>query len=163
MSIDTTWQIKSHSSDETELFGEALAALLHGGEVIELRSDLGGGKTTLVRGLVRSLGSVDHVSSPTFTISKEYRAGHLRIIHFDFYRLVDPAYVKEALAEAMLDTDTICLIEWAGLINDVLPADRIIVDIGRMATGEDDRTIAVTASASLLRALSDEHAKRLEK
>lgn len=72
MNIATTCQIVSTSSDATEKLGEQVGKRLKGGEVIELISDLGGGKTTFIRGLARGMGSTDHVSSPTFTISKFY-------------------------------------------------------------------------------------------
>lgn len=68
-----TWQTTSIGSDDTERLGELLGKHLEGGEVIELRSDLGGGKTTFVRGLVRGLGSYDKVSSPTFTLKNVYK------------------------------------------------------------------------------------------
>jgi len=82
-----TLRITSESPEATEQLAEAIGRRLTGGEVIELVSDLGGGKTTFVRGLARGLGSADVVSSPTFTVSKVYKADKLELHHFDFYRL----------------------------------------------------------------------------
>ena len=129
MNTAVTLQISSHSSNETEAFAAQLAVNLTGGEVIELKSDLGGGKTTFTKGLVKALGSTDHVTSPTFTVSKEYNSSKFRILHFDFYRLNDAMYVAEALAEAALDTKTICIIEWGNIVDNVLPKDRIIISL----------------------------------
>ena len=69
----------------TTAYGLFLGANLRGGEVVELISDLGGGKTTLTQAIVAGAGSKDVVSSPTFTIGKQYTAGKLRIYHFDFF------------------------------------------------------------------------------
>ena len=146
-------QINSHSSAETEAFAARLAVNLQGGEVIELKSDLGGGKTTFTRGLVQALGSNDHVSSPTFTISKEYTSSKFRILHYDFYRLHDATYVQEALSEAQLDTSTICVVEWGDLVDTVLPKNRIIITLERTAQNEDDRVINVTAPQKIIKAL----------
>ncbi|MBX4191001.1 tRNA (adenosine(37)-N6)-threonylcarbamoyltransferase complex ATPase subunit type 1 TsaE, partial [Candidatus Saccharibacteria bacterium] len=84
------WQTVSTSSAETESIGSLIGASLKGGEVIELRSDLGGGKTTFVRGLAAGAGSKANVTSPTFTLSRLYPAKNFSIHHFDFYRLNDP-------------------------------------------------------------------------
>lgn len=158
MSTDTTFQVNSHGSGDTEKLGVCLASLLQasrrGGQVIELRSDLGGGKTTFVRGLMRGLNSSDHVSSPTFTVSKLYTCQDGRqVVHFDFYRLSDPAFVKEALTEAMSEPTTICVIEWAGVIQDVLPKNRIFINIERTADSQDSRLITVQASQKVIKGL----------
>ncbi len=134
----------THNSAETERFAAQLAANLLGGETIELASDLGGGKTTFARGLLVGLGSNDHVSSPTFTVSKEYKAGTFRILHYDFYRMSDPGHVADMLAEEVLDDKTICIIEWAGSVAEVLPKDRLLITIAKDATNESTRTITLT-------------------
>ena len=137
-----TLVIKSHSTKETEALAAKLASKLAAGDVVELRSDVGGGKTTFVKGLVAALGSTDHVSSPTFTVSKQYTAKKYRIVHFDFYRLHEPTYVADALAETMSDDKTITFIEWAGLVESVLPASRLIVDIQKHPSNESQRTFS---------------------
>src|SRR5690348_16076202 len=127
MSIEMIWQTSSISSDDTERLGELLGSRLRGGEVIELRSDLGGGKTTFVRGLVRGAGSRDRVSSPTFTLSRIYNAKKFEIHHFDFYRLSDPGILADQLAEAV-QGDNVVIIEWAGIVKNVLPEDRVSIE-----------------------------------
>jgi tRNA threonylcarbamoyladenosine biosynthesis protein TsaE len=101
--VERILRIKTSGPDETVAFGERIGARLRGGEVIDLSSDLGGGKTTMMRGIARGAGSKDHVASPTFTISKEYDAGKLRIIHFDFYRLTEPGSMAMELADVVGD------------------------------------------------------------
>jgi len=102
---------------------------LRGGEVVELVSDVGGGKTTFVRGLAKGMGSSDKVASPSFTLSREYRAGELTMFHFDFYRLNDPGIVANELAEVVGDPQAVVVVEWADIVEDVLPDERLTIHI----------------------------------
>jgi tRNA threonylcarbamoyladenosine biosynthesis protein TsaE len=122
-------QVITKTSDETELLGEAIGRALRGGEVIELRSDLGGGKTTLTKGIARGFGSLDKVASPSFTISREYEAGDKRIVHFDLYRLDDAGIMKDEIAELVNDPAVVVIVEWADVVSDVLPENRISITI----------------------------------
>ncbi len=124
-----TWQISSDSSDATERIGAELGARLRGGEVIELLSDLGGGKTTLARGIARGAGSSDNVASPSFTISREYRAGDLTIHHYDFYRLGEGGLMNQELADVLDDPQAAVIVEWANIVDQVLPPDRVLIRI----------------------------------
>jgi tRNA threonylcarbamoyladenosine biosynthesis protein TsaE len=137
------WQTSSTSSDDTEKLGELLGSQLKAGEIIELRSDLGGGKTTFVRGLARGAGSQDRVSSPTFTLSRIYKAKKFDIYHFDFYRLNEPGILKDQLDEALLGNSVI-VIEWADIVKDVLPNDRISVEFRPVASSSEERQITIT-------------------
>lgn len=123
--------------DQTEELAASLGRNLRGGEVVVLSSDLGGGKTAFVRGMARGMGSTDHVASPTFTISREYRAGTLTLFHLDFYRLSEPGVVAAELEEFIHDPQAVVAIEWGDIVEDVLPADRLTVHIAR--TGETSR------------------------
>ncbi len=147
MSTEVTWQTKSTSSEQTELLGEKLGVALRGGEVIELVSDLGGGKTTLVRGLARGAKSTDKVASPSFTISKLYAAPKFEIQHFDFYRLAEPGIVADELAEVLNDPAVVVVIEWANSVHHILPEARLTVTIAQTAAG--DRELTFLASPSL--------------
>ena len=140
MSTVLTWQTESISSEDTEQLAERLGRKLKGGEVIELVSDLGGGKTTFVRGLARGLGSEDKVASPTFTISKMYQAGQLEVHHFDLYRLQEPGIIADELAEVVGDPSTIVVVEWADVVQDVLPEHRITVTITKTPIGTREIT-----------------------
>lgn len=124
-----TKQIITESSDETERIAEQLGVLLQGGECIELVADLGGGKTTFTRGLVRGTSSSDVVASPTFTISKVYSAPHFAIHHFDFYRLQEPGLMQYELADVMNDQAVVLVVEWGDVVADILPEDRLRVTI----------------------------------
>ena len=141
------------SSDQTEQLGERLATHLHGGECIELRSDIGGGKTTFVRGVVRALGSTEAVSSPSFTIAKHYQARQLRVYHYDFYRLAEPGLIAEELAEGLQDPEGITIIEWADAVEHVLPKERLQIEFRKSAGGNDERQIVLKGSPALLKAL----------
>jgi tRNA threonylcarbamoyladenosine biosynthesis protein TsaE len=110
---------------------------LRGGEVIELVSDLGGGKTTFVRGLARGMGSRDTVTSPSFTLSNHYSSDRLTLYHFDFYRLGEPGIMRDELAELLHDSKSVVVVEWADIVEDVLPADRLTIRIN--ATGDESR------------------------
>ncbi|HVV66896.1 MAG TPA: tRNA (adenosine(37)-N6)-threonylcarbamoyltransferase complex ATPase subunit type 1 TsaE [Candidatus Saccharimonadales bacterium] len=141
MSTEQTWQTTSAGLEETLKIAEAIGRKLKGGEVFELVSDLGGGKTAFVRGLAKGMGSKDAVRSPSFTLSNEYRSDSLTLYHFDFYRLHDPGIMKDELAEAITDPKGIVAVEWAEIVENVLPAERITIRI--KATGEHSREITV--------------------
>ncbi len=98
-----------------------------------------------MRGFVGALGSTDHVASPSFMISKEYTAGGLRIVHFDFYRLQDPGHIADALAEATHDDKTVILIEWADIVESVLPDQRTVITFQLDKTDKDARIIEINA------------------
>jgi tRNA threonylcarbamoyladenosine biosynthesis protein TsaE len=102
---------------------------MRGAEVIELVSDLGGGKTAFVRGLAAGLGSRDPVHSPSFTLANQYKAGDLTLYHFDFYRLVEPGIMKDELAEILADQKAIVAVEWADIVEEVLPAKHMTIKI----------------------------------
>lgn len=147
MSSTNTLQLVSQTPEATEAMGEAIGRALRGGEVIELASDLGGGKTTFVRGLARGFGSNDRVSSPTFTISKLYKNGHRQLHHFDFYRLTDAGLMNHELLEVAGQPDCVVVVEWAGLVQDVLPQNRLEITLER--TGNTQRSIKLQYPASL--------------
>ena len=152
MSTVQTWQMESTSLEQTLEIASRIGAKLKGGEVIELVSDLGGGKTAFVRGLAKGSGSEDRVSSPSFTLTNQYEAGAITIHHFDFYRLSDPGILREELAEILSDRSNVVVIEWADVISDILPDERLQTTI--QPTGENSRHFTFTAPPSLTYLLS---------
>lgn len=140
-------KILSHGSKQTEDIAERIGSHLRGAEVIELVADLGGGKTTFVRGLARGIGSSNHISSPSFTISNEYHGKNLELIHFDFYRLVEAGAVENALVEFLGKPAVVIVIEWADIVGRVLPAERLSIDFSVKA--EDLRELTLTYPSSL--------------
>jgi tRNA threonylcarbamoyladenosine biosynthesis protein TsaE len=127
----------TRSLDETQNLAKHIGAVLHGGEVFELVSDVGGGKTAFVKGLARGLGVDETVQSPTFTISRIYHARNgLELHHFDFYRLPEAGIVAAELAESLAQPNAIVAIEWGEVVHNVLPAARATISI----TSPDDTT-----------------------
>lgn len=131
--------ITTASADETQAFGAHLGARLKGGEVIELVSDLGGGKTTFVKGVAHGMGSTERVTSPTFTVLQEYAAGKLTLYHFDFYRLQEAGIMADELAEVAGDPQGVTIVEWGDVARHVLPDASLRITI--TATGEQERTL----------------------
>jgi len=131
------WVFKAADPGSTERLGRAIAVSVGPGHVIGLRGGLGAGKTTLVRSIAVGLGVDENlVSSPTFVLAKEYE-GRLPVYHFDTYRLGDPEEFAAIGADEMLFGDGVCLIEWADRVEEMLPIDRLTIDI--TVTGEDSR------------------------
>lgn len=144
-----TYQINSLNVETTELLGAQVGAQLRGGEVITLSSDLGGGKTAYVRGIAKGMGSKDHVSSPTFTLTREYRvlATGITLYHFDFYRLSEPGLMALELQEVLADPTAVVAIEWGDIVNGVLPDERL--DIKFTSTSENERKLLFRCSTNL--------------
>ncbi len=118
-----------HSETEMLEYGKKLGASLEAPVVLELLGDVGAGKTTLTRGIANGLGVTEAITSPSFTISKEYLGKNYRLVHYDFYRLADPGIMSEDLDEAISDPNTITIVEWGESIRDVLPEDRKRIEI----------------------------------
>ena len=105
----------------TLAFGACLAAALEQGGIITLRGNLGCGKTTLSRGLLRALGQKGSVKSPTYTIVEPYEIGARKIFHYDLYRLNDPAELEYLGLRDFIDNQTLTLIEWPEKGEPLLP------------------------------------------
>ena len=118
-----------HSETEMLEYGKKLGTSLKAPSVLELLGDVGAGKTTLVRGIAQGLGIKEDVTSPSFTISKEYQGQKYRLIHYDFYRLGDPGIMSEDLAEAIADQNAITIIEWGNTVQNLLPKEHKIIEI----------------------------------
>jgi len=136
-------QFLSHSAQETESIGEALAKELRPGDVLAFTGSLGMGKTAFTRGLARGLGCRGRVTSPTFTIVNEYE-GKTPLFHFDMYRLGSSEELFDIGWDDYLARGGVCAVEWSERVSDALPEDTIYVDIARTDGHEDWRTITVT-------------------
>ncbi len=137
----------SKDAEATENIAELIGAHLRGSELIELVSDLGGGKTTFTRGLARGAGSSDVVSSPTFTVSKVYETSDFQIHHFDFYRLPNAGLASYEIEDLLNDPNIVLVIEWGGVVGHVLPETKVTIDIKR--NGDESRELIVTYPDSL--------------
>lgn len=152
---------QSNSEQSTRALGECIGQLLEGGEVIECKSDLGGGKTTLVSGIAKGFKALDPVSSPSFTICNTYRRDDgKQIQHFDFYRLDEPGIMKDELSEVLGDHDCVTVIEWGDSVEDVLPEDRIKINI--TSVSENDRLISVIINDDKLKSLLEKKIESLK-
>ena len=130
----------TQTEDETIALGETLAAELPAAVVVLLIGQLGAGKTTLAKGIVKGLGAAnpDDVSSPTFTLIHEYSAS---VFHIDLYRLDTPAQVATLGLDEIFDRRAVVLIEWGERFPELMPENRI--EIRLRTTGESSREIAV--------------------
>ena len=100
------------AESDTLAFGAALAPHLQGGMVVYLTGELGAGKTTLARGILRGLGYTGRVKSPSYAIVEPYSFSRLYLYHFDFYRFVKPEEFEEAGFREQFNPDSVCIVEW---------------------------------------------------
>lgn len=145
--------ILSDNALTTENIAERIGKKLRGREVVELASDLGGGKTTFVRGLTRGLGSKDHVSSPTFKLSNIYKTNRLELHHYDFYRLGEAGIVADELAEALGQPNIVVAVEWGAVVAGILPEERMAVTLTN--TGDETRRLTISFPEKLSYLVSD--------
>ncbi len=137
------------SEAETRAWGETLGQALTGGIVIELVGDVGAGKTTLTKGIALGLGVEEDVQSPSFTISRVYDARDgLQLAHYDFYRLSDPGIMADELRDVINDPTVVTVIEWADIVDGVLPAGRL--RITAVAASDTVRELTVTGPAEVM-------------
>lgn len=123
------------NENETREFGLKLAEELRAGDVLALIGDLGTGKTALTGYIAQGLGISDNIISPTFTIVREYTDGRLPLYHFDVYRLADSEEMFNIGAEEYFyEKGGVCVIEWADIVEDILPADTKYIYIEYGAT-----------------------------
>ena len=136
--------IDSRSPEETFRFGEALGQKAQAGQVYTLVGDLGVGKTLFTQGFAKGLGVEDAISSPTFTIVQEYEDGRLPFYHFDVYRIGDISEMDEVGFDDYVYGEGVSLIEWANLIEEILPAKRTQITIEKdLEQGFDYRKITI--------------------
>lgn len=141
-------KIELASSEETELLGGALAKALPKKCLLFLYGDLGAGKTTLVRGMLRAVGHAGAVKSPTYSLVEEYRLPEHGVFHFDLYRLKDPEELEWMGMSDYLQQDALCCIEWPQMGEGYLPAADVEV---RMIQQGDGRVIEINVLADALK------------
>lgn len=137
--------IESYKTEDTLEFGRKLGENAKPGDVFCLFGELGTGKTVFAKGFALGLGIQEHISSPTFTILQVYEEGRIPLYHFDVYRIEDVEEMYEIGYEDYFYGSGICLIEWANIIEEILPSKRIIINIEKdLEKGFDYRKITVT-------------------
>ena len=136
--------IETHDPEETFEVGRTIGMNATPGQIYTLTGDLGVGKTVFTQGVAAGLGITEPVNSPTFTIIQEYEDGRLPFYHFDVYRIGDLEEMEEIGYDDYFFGQGICLIEWAELIEEILPEKRIEVTIEKdLEKGFEYRKITI--------------------
>ena len=140
--------IETRSAEETYQLGMEIGQKAKKGQVYTLVGDLGVGKTVFTQGLAKGLEIGEPISSPTFTIVQVYDEGRLPFYHFDVYRIGDISEMDEIGFEDYVYGEGVSLIEWANLIEEILPEERIAITIEKdLAKGFDYRKITIEEEA----------------
>ncbi len=136
--------IETYSTGETFALGRQIGQQAEAGEIYTLIGDLGVGKTVLTQGVAAGLGIEEPVNSPTFTIVQIYEEGRLPFYHFDVYRIGDVEEMGEVGYEDCFYGEGVCLIEWADLIEEILPREHRRITIEKdLSKGFDYRRITI--------------------
>ena len=136
--------IETENPEETFALGQKIGRAATPGQVYTLTGDLGVGKTVFTQGVASGLGITEPVNSPTFTIVQVYEEGRLPFYHFDVYRISDIEEMEEIGYDDYFFGEGICLIEWAELIEEILPENRISITIEKdLSRGFDYRRITI--------------------
>ena len=129
---------------DTLAFGAGLAPALAAGMVVHLSGELGAGKTTLARGILRGLGYSGRVKSPTFTLVEAYKLSRLYLYHFDFYRFETPKELDEAGFRECFGAHALCLVEWPEKAGAKLPAADLTIAMYVAGSGRRAEVFAAT-------------------
>lgn len=136
--------IESLREQDTYDLGKKLGESCKAGDIILLNGDLGVGKTVFTKGFGKGLGIEEPISSPTFTIMQIYEQGRLPLYHFDVYRIADPEEMDEIGYEDYFFGKGVCLIEWASLIEELIPEHATEIRIEKvLENGFDYRKITI--------------------
>ena len=130
--------IESKGREETFSIGKSLGEKARPGQIFTLDGELGVGKTVFAKGFAEGIGVEEAITSPTFTIVQEYQSGRIPFYHFDAYRVADPEEMYEIGFEDYLFGEGVCMIEWASLIEDILPEKIIRVKIRKDSSCDFD-------------------------
>ena len=134
MNTDYTKRVTVINERAARHIGMALGRKLEPGTIIALVGDLGTGKTTLTKYIAEGLGVTETITSPTFTIVKEYESGRMPLYHFDVYRIGDVDEMYELGYEDYFYGNGLCIIEWADIIEEIIPDEAITIRISYGST-----------------------------
>lgn len=150
MNTDQKFSVTTQSSEQSLALGSSLGQLLELGDVVEFVGDLGGGKTTMIKGIARGLGIEQTVTSPTYNIQRSYKlptGGTLE--HYDLYRLGDDEILLQEMREVIEAADAIICVEWADHFRESLKKDRIVVEVHYL--NGDNRRIEIRGTGESTR------------
>jgi len=154
----TDLELVTNSPRETQALGTRLGRLARPGDVLLLVGPLGAGKTCLVQGLARGLGVRDYVTSPTFTIIREYQ-GRIPLYHVDCFRLEGSVETLELGLDDYLGGDGLCVVEWADRVMEALPPEHLLINL--KYRGDRERVLRLVARGSRYAALLEELNRKL--
>ncbi len=138
-------EIHCNSEQETKIFANKISKNIKQGSVIALNGDLGSGKTTFSQGFAKGLGVAQHVGSPTFKLVSEYYGSTMKLYHVDCYRLnSSEEFLNLGGENLLLPIDGITLIEWANIIEDLLPLDIIEIKFSRFKDNSTKRLLHIS-------------------
>lgn len=141
---------ESYKTEDTFLLGQKLGERTKPGDIYCLNGDLGTGKTVFTKGFAHGMGISEPVSSPTFTIVQIYEDGRIPLYHYDVYRIEDISEMDEIGYEDYFYGKGVCLIEWADIIKELLPDNRVEILIEKdLSKGFDYRMITVSSENNI--------------
>ena len=151
--IEMDYKLTTYSEEETIELAQNIESEKFPNMVICLRGDLGSGKTVFTKGFAKALEVKEEVTSPTFNIIKEYTSGELPLFHMDVYRL--DGNVEDLGIEEYYSKNGITIIEWADMIPDYLPEERLDIKIKNSSEDEDKRIITITPYGTIYEELCE--------
>lgn len=117
---------------ETYALASKVAKVLHGGDILILKGDLGAGKTTFTKGIAKALKIKENVTSPTFTLMNSYTSGKIKLFHFDMYRIVDESEAEEIGLNDYFFSDGVSVVEWPENIKNLIPSKHLTIEIEKV-------------------------------
>jgi tRNA threonylcarbamoyladenosine biosynthesis protein TsaE len=153
--------VRSVTARDTRDLGAALAPLFRPHDVVVLTGDLGAGKTTLVQGIARGLGATEHVTSPTFTLVREYTSGRVPLAHVDLYRLEREQDVLDLALDELEDGERVLLVEWGDPVANLLGEERLRISLE--VDADEGRRISFTTVGAAWSTRDDEIAAVLDR
>ena len=138
---DVTHGFRDVTESELIHWGREFAATLHAPVVVALSGELGAGKTTLVRAIARAQGLLEPVTSPTYSVVREYYSPRGRIFHLDLYRLDEPEQLHQLGWEEIRRSKGLVLVEWPALARDAIPAGHVALSLAHIPDHPDLRRL----------------------
>lgn len=151
-------QIRTSTVEETRTWGEILGKLLQPGDFVGLTGDLGAGKTSFTQGIAAGLGVEEPVTSPTYTLINEYE-GRCPVYHFDAYRINSLQEMEDLGYTEYFFGSGVTIVEWADMIESLLPGEHLWVEINKTDEHEEGRLIHLAAKGSRYDKIIEELAK----